>query len=202
MNSNAIHIPPVPALDDFSFASDIDFPIGDMVNCNDDAFASNAKCEEVKQGQKRSSSLISEDESQSSASKSEKAPYFDLVDKAKAEGRIDGKKACRLRACLNSDDIILSLLVEQIPKQRKGKGYKCRICEVPVKGHVCQYCPVCSTSQKKIKKTDSHVCVNCDKCFHEGKKKKKLVQCLKQNCPCPRRSKGGEGDTQIRTKLD
>ena len=146
----------------------------------------------MKQGQKRSSSFISEDESHASASKSEHCvSYFALIDKAKKEGRIDVKKADRLRACLNSDDIIRSLLVEQIPKQRNGKGfYKCRVCVVPVRGHVCPYCPVCSTDKKKIRKNDSHVCVNCAKCFDEGKKKKKLVQCKKQNCPCSRRSEG------------
>jgi len=157
------------------------------VNVNDDKVEVAAKT-----GQKRSSSLISEDESQSSASK--EATYSELIDKAEAEKRIDTKKAGRLRACLNSDDIIRSLLTEQIPK---GRGfYKCRVCQVPTKGHVCPYCPVCSTPTTKFRKNDSHVCINCVKCFDEGKKRKKLVQCLKQECPCSK----GKGRKVGRTK--
>eukprot|EP00984_Skeletonema_dohrnii_P033983 scaffold32425_cov67-Skeletonema_dohrnii-CCMP3373.AAC.2 len=64
-------IPPLPALDDFCFAPDIDLAlavsVGDnhnTVNANDDTVEVAAKA-----GQKRSSPLISEDESQSSASK-------------------------------------------------------------------------------------------------------------------------------------
>jgi hypothetical protein len=110
---------------------------------------------------------------------------FDIIDKAETEERIDANKANRLRDCLNSDDAIMLLLCEQIPHKRKGKGfYKCRVCEVPVKGHVCPYCPVCSTPQNKIEKDDDHVCANCIKCFDEGKKRKKLVQVNKRECTC------------------
>jgi hypothetical protein len=110
---------------------------------------------------------------------------FDIIDKAETEERIDANKANRLRDCLNSDDAIMLLLCEQIPHKRKGKGfYKCRVCEVPVKGHVCPYCPVCSTPQNKIEKDDDHVCFNCIKCYDEGKKRKKLVQVNKRECKC------------------
>ena len=110
---------------------------------------------------------------------------FDIIDKAEAEARIDSKKAGRLRDCLHSDDAITLLLCEQIPRKRRGKGfYKCRICEVPLKGHVCPYCPVCSTPQSKIEKDDDHVCINCIKCYEAGKKKKQLVQLRKTECKC------------------
>lgn len=110
---------------------------------------------------------------------------FDIIDKAEAEERIDASKANRLRDCLHSDDAITLLLREQIPHKRKGKGfYKCRICEVPIKGHVCPYCPVCSTPQNKIEKGDDHVCINCIKCFETGKRRKKLVQVNKRECKC------------------
>ncbi len=227
---NSDDIPPMPALEEYSFALDIDIgppfgentvsrisipiPDGELLyhlranehdhfrsdirlvltffcynerqaNVYDDAVVAKTRSEDGKQGQKRSSSFISEDESQSCASKSKEAAYFSLVDKATAEGRIDTKKADRLRACLNSDDTIHSLLTELIPDKRKGKGfYKCRVCEVPRKDHICPYCPVCSTPEKKFLKNDNHVCVNCVKCFDEGKKKKKLIQFLKQECPC------------------
>mmetsp|Transcript_15810 Transcript_15810/g.23457 ORF Transcript_15810/g.23457 Transcript_15810/m.23457 type:complete len:212 (+) Transcript_15810:117-752(+) len=110
---------------------------------------------------------------------------FDIIDKAEAEERIDAKKASRLRDCLHSDDAITLLLCEQIPHKRRGKGfYKCRVCEVPIKGHVCPYCPVCSTPQQKIEKNDDHVCINCIKCYETGKKRKKLVQVNKRECEC------------------
>lgn len=100
------------------------------------------------------------------------------------QGRIDEKKASRLRNCLNSEDVVGLLLCEQIPAKRPGKGYHCRVCQVPLKGHVCPYCPVCSTSNTRFEKNDSHVCKNCIKCYDLGKKRKKLVQFSKQTCPC------------------
>lgn len=110
---------------------------------------------------------------------------FDIIDTAETEERIDANKASRLRDCLNSDDALMLLLCEQIPHKRRGKGfYKCRVCLVPVKGHVCPYCPVCSTPQNKIEKDDEHICINCIKCFEAGKKKKKLVQVNKRECKC------------------
>eukprot|EP00984_Skeletonema_dohrnii_P002060 scaffold688_cov138-Skeletonema_dohrnii-CCMP3373.AAC.5 len=184
-------IPPLPALDDFCFAPDIDLALAVSVGDNHNTVNVNDNTVAAKTGQKRSSSLISEDESQSSASK--EATYSELIDKAEAEERIDTKKAGRLRACLHSEDIIRSLLTEQIPDKRKGRGfYSCRICQVPTKGHLCPYCPVCSTPTTKFSKNDSHVCINCVKCFDEGKKRKKLVQCLKQKCPCSSKGKGSK----------
>ena len=123
--------------------------------------------------------------SSTSNSDSKLKECFDLINKAEAEERIDSNKAGRLRECLHSDDAILLLLREQIPHKRKGKGfYKCRICEVPVKGHVCPYCPVCSTPQNKIEKGVDHICINCVKCYEAGKRRKKLVQLKKRECKC------------------
>lgn len=110
---------------------------------------------------------------------------FDIINKAEKEERIDSNKANRLRDCLNSDDVIMLLLREQIPTKRPGKGYKCRVCQVPVKGHVCPYCPVCSTPQNKFEKDDDHICTHCIKCYDEGKKRKKLVQVHKTGHICP-----------------
>ena len=155
-------------------------------NGKQDTAAAKTKNEEVERGKKRGSSFISEDDdgSQSSANKEAVHVYFDLIDKAEAEKRIDAKKASLLRACINSDDIIRALLCEQIPDKRPGNGYVCRVCKVPLKGHCCPYCPVCSTPKDKIKKNDSHTCKNCIKCFDEGKKRKKLVQLSKDKCTC------------------
>ncbi len=124
-------------------------------------------------------------QSSTSNSDSKMKECFDIINKAEAEERIDANKASRLRDCLHSDDAILLLLREQIPHKRKGKGfYKCRICEVPVKGHVCPYCPICSTPQNKIEKSVDHVCINCIKCYEAGKRRKKLVQLKKRECKC------------------
>mmetsp|Transcript_11592 Transcript_11592/g.17731 ORF Transcript_11592/g.17731 Transcript_11592/m.17731 type:complete len:213 (+) Transcript_11592:155-793(+) len=124
-------------------------------------------------------------QSSTSNSDSKMKECFDIINKAEAEERIDANKASRLRDCLLSDDAILLLLREQIPHKRKGKGfYKCRICEVPVKGHVCPYCPICSTPQNKIEKSVDHVCINCIKCYEAGKRRKKLVQLKKRECKC------------------
>ncbi|KAL7480105.1 hypothetical protein ACHAW6_005811 [Cyclotella cf. meneghiniana] len=107
------------------------------------------------------------------------------IDKALSEKRISSQKAARLHACLQSKSLreaIFQLLCEQIPNKRctnalpSGGGYKCKICMVPLKGHVCPYCPVCSTPEVRYAKDGGHTCVNCPQCFDEGKKKKKLVQ--------------------------
>ena len=117
-----------------------------------------------------------------------KQDFKNTIDKAVSEDRIDEKKAARLNECIQEGDwseIAYNLLCEQIPMKRKGKGYFCRVCEVPKKGHACPYCPVCSTPESKHKKTDEHVCFNCPTCFEMGKKKKKLwqVQCEGHDCP-------------------
>ena len=130
---------------------------------------------------KRDGSVISDDDQSSSASKK---IYFDFVNKSEKEKIIDSKKANRLRECLNSNDVVLSLLKVNIPDKRPGKGYKCRVCQVPVKGHLCPYCPVCSTHQMKFNKNKNHNCRNCVKCYDEGKMRKKLVQLAKQDCKC------------------
>lgn len=123
---------------------------------------------------------------------------FDVIDKAQNEERIDAKKANRLRHCLNSKDAVMMLLCEQIPTKRPGRGYECRVCQVPVKGHICPYCPICSTTQNKVEKHDDHICINCIKCFEEGKKKKKLIQVNRTGhiCPhsAPNKQSGGSDD--------
>ena len=110
------------------------------------------------------------------------------IGSAVSEKRIDEKKAERLQECLRSgnwSEIAFSLLCEQIPLKRKGKGYSCRICQVPKKGHTCMYCHICSTPEKKFKKDDEHVCINCPTCFEVGKKAKKLVQIKCDGHVCP-----------------
>ncbi|EJK63745.1 hypothetical protein THAOC_15578 [Thalassiosira oceanica] len=111
------------------------------------------------------------------------------IEKALSENRIDAKKADRLRDCIderNWADVSYRLLCEQIPKKRKGNsGYQCRVCLVPLKGHICPYCPVCSTAQIKYLKSESHNCVNCPACFHAGKRRKKVVQIRVEGHVCP-----------------
>jgi len=110
------------------------------------------------------------------------------IEAAVSEHRIDAKKAERLQECLESGDwseVAFSLLCEQIPMKRKGKGYSCRVCQVPKKGHTCVYCHVCSTPEKKYKKDDEHVCINCPTCFEVGKKSKKLIQEICEGHVCP-----------------
>lgn len=119
---------------------------------------------------------------------------FDVIDKAQSEERIDAKKANRLRHCLNSKDAVMMLLCEQIPTKRPGRGYKCRICQVAVKGHICPYCPICSTTQNKVEKHDDHICINCTKCFEEGKKKKKLIQVNRTGHICPHSAPNKQSD--------
>jgi hypothetical protein len=161
---------------DYDYASELD--VSDLVSRNNVAGAAKTKTT------KRDSSFISDDDGNGIGNFCLFLKHFEMIDTATAEGRIDSKKAERLRKCLNSDDIISSLLSEQIPKLRRGKGYKCRVCQVPVKGHLCPYCPVCSTPVNKVKKNDEHMHVNCIKCFEEGKKRKKLVQILRGECDC------------------
>ncbi|KAL9190267.1 hypothetical protein ACHAXT_007478 [Thalassiosira profunda] len=109
------------------------------------------------------------------------------IDGALSEGRIDAKKATRLRDCLKAGDwseVAYSLLCEQIPLKRKGKGYCCRICQVPKKGHNCPYCHVCSIPDgEKFKK--EHDCFNCSVCYLDGKRNKKLVQVRRGGPDCP-----------------
>lgn len=111
------------------------------------------------------------------------------IETALEERRIDEKKAKRLRDCIyerNWADVSYRLLCEQIPKKRKGKsGYQCRVCLVPLKGHTCPYCPVCSTAHIKFMKSESHNCVNCPACFDAGKRRKKVVQISVDGHACP-----------------
>lgn len=114
--------------------------------------------------------------------------FISTIDDAVREQRIDEKKAERLHECLQSGDwseVAFSLLCEQIPLKRKGKGYSCRVCLVPKKGHSCLYCHVCSTPEKMFKKDDEHVCFNCLVCFEDGRKKKKLIQVNREGHVCP-----------------
>jgi rubrerythrin len=107
----------------------------------------------------------------------------EFINKAEAEHRISTPKATRLRHCLQSTSLtetIFQLLAEQIPSKRptsktKG-GYQCKICLEPLKGHLCPYCPVCSTPEMRYAKDGGHSCFNCVQCFELGKKRKKLVQ--------------------------
>lgn len=114
-----------------------------------------------------------------------------FIENALNEKRISLQKAARLRECFtkseSQEEIIHRLLCEQIPKKRNKTltGYKCRICALPLKGHICPYCQVCSTQEAKYIKDGDHVCFNCHQCFEEGKQSKKLVQIKigKGNCP-------------------
>ncbi|KAL7535448.1 hypothetical protein ACHAXR_006499 [Thalassiosira sp. AJA248-18] len=114
--------------------------------------------------------------------------FTNTIDEAIREHRIDEKKTARLRECLQSGDwseIAYTLLCEQIPLKRKGKGYSCRVCKVPKKGHTCPFCHVCSTPTKAFKKDEEHVCFNCPTCFEFGKKNKKLIQVKCEGHVCP-----------------
>lgn len=109
---------------------------------------------------------------------------------AYTEKRITHQKALRLRECLESTcpfEIIHKLLNEQIPQKRfkTREGYKCRLCAKPLKGHVCPYCPVCSTADKLHPKDGKHTCFNCPQCFEAGRKKKRLVQIKIGEGTCP-----------------
>ena len=116
--------------------------------------------------------------------------FNNTIDDAVREQRIDNKKATRLQECLQSGDwseVAFSMMCEQIPLKRKGKGhYECRVCQVPKKGHKpCPYCHVCSTATNKFKNDEEHVCFNCPLCFDAGKKKKKLIQVKREGHVCP-----------------
>ena len=105
------------------------------------------------------------------------------------EGSIHEKKTTRLYECLDAgswSEVAYTLLCENIPLKRKGKGYyACRVCQVPKKGHDCMYCDICSTPNDKHEKTDVHVCINCPRCFKIGKRNKKLVQIRSMGHECP-----------------
>lgn len=115
---------------------------------------------------------------------------LNLIDDAVSKQRINEYKASRLRECLQAGtlmDVVYSLLSEQIPLKRQGGaagtgGYRCKLCDEPLKGHICKWCPVCSTQENKVENVN-HVHFNCILCFDEGKKKKKLVQVHKSRCP-------------------
>lgn len=113
---------------------------------------------------------------------------MNIIDQALEEQRIDKKKAERLYGCLQIggdwSGVAFSLLCEQIPMKRKGKGYSCRVCQVPKKGHTCVYCHICSTHESKYKKADDHAHVNCPICYEIGKKNKKLVQIKLEGHKC------------------
>ena len=116
--------------------------------------------------------------------------FNNTIDDAVREQRIDNKKAARLQECLQSGDwseVAFSLMCEQIPLKRKGKGhYECRVCQVPKRGHKpCPYCHICSTATNKFKNDEEHVCFNCPLCFEAGKKKKKLIQVKREGHVCP-----------------
>ncbi len=114
--------------------------------------------------------------------------FVQKINTALQEQRIDEKKAERLRECLQFGDwaeVAFSLLCVQIPEKRKGEGYSCRVCQVPKKGHMCTYCHICSTPEKKYKKDDEHVCINCPTCFEVGKKNKKIIQVQCEGHVCP-----------------
>lgn len=105
-------------------------------------------------------------------------------------------QAERIKKILESEkpwkDVLVDVFEEFIPKKRTKKdnagadeptlGYQCRICIEPLKGHVCRYCELCSTSTDKHEK--GHNCFNCSICFAKGKKAKKLVQVRADSCKC------------------
>ena len=113
----------------------------------------------------------------------------EVIDDAENEERIDAKKAARLRELLDTEsmaDMVFSLICEQIPLKRKNV-YKCKICEVALKGHTCRYCPLCSTCDKRNPK-EGHICIYCQACFDYGKKKKKVVKILREGHDCPHKA--------------
>eukprot|EP00571_Detonula_confervacea_P002858 CAMPEP_0172329804 /NCGR_PEP_ID=MMETSP1058-20130122/61074_1 /TAXON_ID=83371 /ORGANISM="Detonula confervacea, Strain CCMP 353" /LENGTH=250 /DNA_ID=CAMNT_0013046995 /DNA_START=1608 /DNA_END=2360 /DNA_ORIENTATION=- len=113
---------------------------------------------------------------------------MNIIEDAFRDGSIDENKYARLHECIQAGDwseVAFSLLCENIPLKRRGKGYSCRVCQVPKKGHTCPYCPICSTPENKIKKNDEHVCINCPMCYEIGKKKKKMIQVKCEGHVCP-----------------
>lgn len=110
------------------------------------------------------------------------------IDNAETDGRINAGKAARLRGYCDPIrpylETIFCLVCESIPTKRNGSVYQCKVCEVPKIGHVCKYCPVCSTSKIRNKKED-HSCKFCIKCFEAGKKNKKVVKKKREGHTCP-----------------
>ncbi|EED92019.1 predicted protein [Thalassiosira pseudonana CCMP1335] len=126
-----------------------------------------------------------------------------IIDEAEEEKSITTLKADRLRKYLRSEslmDMIHHLLCENIPLKRNGleRGYKCRVCQVPLKGHICLYCPVCSTLENKVKKGCDHLCFNCTTCYDKGKMKKKVVQVRIDCCDCTGHSKPSSKDAEAK----
>lgn len=126
-----------------------------------------------------------------------------IIDEAEEEKSITTLKADRLRKYLRSEslmDMIHHLLCENIPLKRNGleRGYKCRVCQVPLKGHICLYCPVCSTPENKVKKGCDHLCFNCTTCYDKGKMKKKVVQVRIDCCDCTGHSKPSSKDAEAK----
>eukprot|EP01082_Thalassiosira_pseudonana_P015949 g14088.t1 g14088 contig9:1131183-1132204(+) len=126
-----------------------------------------------------------------------------IIDESEEEKSITTLKADRLRKYLRSEslmDMIHHLLCENIPLKRNGleRGYKCRVCQVPLKGHICLYCPVCSTLENKAKKGCDHLCFNCTTCYDKGKMKKKVVQVRIDCCDCTGHSKPSSKDAEAK----
>ena len=119
--------------------------------------------------------------------------FKNTIDDALEDDRIDCKKAVRLRGYIQAGDqwshVAYNFMCENIPSKRNGKGYSCRVCEVPKKGHRCLYCHVCSIPAKKYRADDKHNCINCTICFNVGKKNKKLVQIECKGHVCPHKGK-------------
>lgn len=126
----------------------------------------------------------------------ETAKHVEILEAARRNNRISATKADSIKQILQSgstpSDIVSSLLQEFIPKKRTKKdvdgedkpkkGYTCKICLVPLKGHVCPYCEVCSTTEDKHLR--DHECFNCQICFAKAKKVKKTLQLKKGHCKC------------------
>ena len=124
------------------------------------------------------------------------ADVVEIFENLRSNSRMKDAKAECIKKILQSDNswknVVADLLEEFIPKKRTKKddsgadeptlGYQCRICLVPLKGHVCPYCEVCSNSMNKH--GGGHACFNCSTCFYEAKKKKKLLQVRKGSCKC------------------
>lgn len=131
-------------------------------------------------------------------SKLDKAEIMDAFEDLKSNSRMKEQKSKEIGQIIQSDDdpkdIIIKLLRQCIPKKRTKKnsdgeaeaieGYACRICDVAAKGHVCPYCEVCSTSEKRYEKGGNHSCSNCSNCYFKAKKAKKLKQVKRGSCNC------------------
>lgn len=155
-------------------------------------------------------SLSTQTSTDATATDDDLSELLQLVKDASANGCISQKKALKYDGILQPGrlwkDMIFELLRESIPNKRTKKniegeaepveGYKCKICLVALKGHICPYCEVCSTSERKHKKDDGrgHTCINCPTCYYEQKKKKKLLQVKIGKCKCSAKD-GPEGST-------